>query len=204
MFLMMPYSFNAGITTDSRRRGMNTVQPIRSLEDIARMKDTLREKNDKYYIMFTTGLNTGLRIGDVLHLHTSEIWQKSYVTITEQKTGKKRRFHINEPLSREIDAYINLNGLSGDDYLIQSRKGVNQPLSRVQAYRVLNSAAKEVGLDEIGTHTMRKTFGYWHYKLHKDIAVLQEILNHSTPSITLKYIGINEDIKTETLKNFFI
>ena len=85
-----------------------------------------------------------------------------------------------------------------------TQKTLHGPISRVQAYRVLNDAARELKLDEIGTHTMRKTFGYWHYKQHKDIAILQDIFNHSAPSITLKYIGINDDVKDNTLKDFFL
>ena len=46
--------------------------------------------------------------------------------------------------------------------------------------------------DGIGTHTMRKTFGYWFYKQTKDVAKLQSLLNHSPPEITLRYIGITE------------
>jgi len=46
-----------------------------------------------------------------------------------------------------------------------------------------------IDIDEgIGTHTMRKTFGYWHYKQFKDLAELQMILNHSQPDVTLKII----------------
>lgn len=46
---------------------------------------------------------------------------------------------------------------------------------------------------DIGTHTMRKTFGYHYYKRIKDIATLQQIFNHSVPSITKRYIGITQD-----------
>ncbi|MEG1009339.1 MAG: site-specific integrase, partial [Clostridia bacterium] len=53
-------------------------------------------------------------------------------------------------------------------------------------------------------HTMRKTFGYWHYQIYKDIAILQDIFNHSSPSITLRYIGINDDIKDKTIENFYL
>jgi integrase len=88
--------------------------------------------------------------------------------------------------------------------LIASRKGKNQPITRVQAYRILNDTAAWLNLSEIGTHTMRKTFGYWHYKQHKDIAILQDIFNHSAPSITLKYIGITQDAKDSTPQDFFL
>ncbi len=51
---------------------------------------------------------------------------------------------------------------------------------------------------------MRKTFGYWHYQQFKDVAILQDIFNHSAPSITLRYIGITDDNKDETIKDFFL
>ena len=183
---------------------MKTVQPIRDAKIISQLKKFLQDKDNKYYIMFIIGLNTGLRISDILNLKVSDIKDKTHVTITEKKTGKYKRFLINGQLKKEIDDYINISGLSDNDYIVVSRKGMNRPISRIQAYRILNAAAAELRLEEIGTHTMRKTFGYWHYKQHKDIAILQDIFNHSAPSITLKYIGINDDVKDNTLKDFFI
>ncbi len=67
---------------------------------------------------------------------------------------------------------------------------------------ILRNAAKKSGLSEIGTHTLRKTFGYHFYKKTKDIALLQELFNHSAPSVTLKYIGINQDIMDNALEDF--
>ncbi|WP_255473182.1 hypothetical protein [Rummeliibacillus sp. SL167] len=50
---------------------------------------------------------------------------------------------------------------------------------------------------------MRKTFGYHHYKQHKDVAVLQQLFNHSAPSsITMKYIGVTEDEVDATMESF--
>ena len=65
--------------------------------------------------------------------------------------------------------------MNDDDFLFRSREGKNKPISRVRAYQLLTDVAKKVGLEEIGTHTLRKTFGYWHYKQHKDIALLQGV-----------------------------
>lgn len=49
---------------------------------------------------------------------------------------------------------------------------------------------------------MRKTFGYFHYQQYHDIAMLQAILNHSSPSITLRYIGISQDEIDQSYSNF--
>jgi integrase len=59
-------------------------------------------------------------------------------------------------------------------------------------------------LDEIGTHTLRKTFGYHFYQQTKDVAMLQEIFNHSSPAITLKYIGVNQDSMDRAMTKFKI
>ena len=87
---------------------------------------------------------------------------------------------------------------------LQLAARTKQNIGRVQAYRILNKAAAEVGLIEIGTHTLRKTFGYHFYKRYKDVALLQEIFNHSAPSITLRYIGINQDIIDEAVGGFHL
>lgn len=183
---------------------MKTVQPIRDAQTISQVKRHLQDRGSKYYIMFVIGLNTGLRISDILNLRTADIKGKSHVTLKEKKTGKNKRLLINDQLKMEIDSYINSVGLTDDDFIIGSRKGENRHITRIQAYRVLNDVAAELNLTEIGTHTMRKTFGYWHYKQYKDVAILQDIFNHAAPSITLKYIGINDDAKDNTLKDFFL
>ncbi|PFM44229.1 integrase, partial [Bacillus cereus] len=70
--------------------------------------------------------------------------------------------------------------------------------------RQLQKAGDFAGVESLGTHTMRKTFGYWFYKQTKDIAMLQEILNHSTLQITLRYIEINKEEKENILDTFRI
>lgn len=181
---------------------MKTVQPIRDKKKIEAMKTLLKAKNEKYYIMFRIGINVGLRVSDILKLTVGDIRLRDHVTIIEQKTNKHKRFLIPKTLQKELAAYIKSNNMEDEEYLIQSRKGDNKPISRVQAYRVLNDVANQIGLEEVGTHTMRKTFGYWHYKKNKDVAILQDIFNHSAPSITLRYIGITDDMKDDSLKDF--
>ena len=88
-----------------------------------------------------------------------------------------------------------------DEYLFASRKGEG-PISRVQAYRILNKAAHDVGLKEIGTHTLRKTFGYHFYRTNHNVAMLQQLFNHSSPAITLRYIGITQDEIAEEWERF--
>jgi integrase len=172
------------------------VQPIRDIEKIEEMKRRLSPRDS---FMFTLGINVGCRISDLLQLKVKDIRGKSHLIIEEKKTKKTKRFLINKNLKEIIYDYT--QGMNEEEWLFPSRKG-DKPITRVQAYRVLNDTAREIGLDEIGTHTLRKTFGYWFYKRTHDVAMLQEIFNHSAPSITLRYIGINQDTMDEALKDF--
>ena len=181
---------------------MKIVQPIRDKNKIEDMKTELLKLGYKNYILFIVGINTGLRISDILNLKVYDVVDKSHITIKEKKTGKEKRFLINSQLRKDIEKFI--YGMSNEEYIFQSRKGKNRPISRVQAYRILNKAAAKVGITDVGTHTLRKTFGYWHYQIYKDVAILQDIFNHSAPSITLRYIGINQDIKDKTIEDFYL
>ncbi len=181
---------------------MKTVQPIREKEKIEQMKMELLKSGLRDYMLFVIGINTGLRISDILNLKVEDVKDNTHIVIKEKKNGKNKRFLINNSLKTELDKYI--HGMGNNEYLFQSRKGTNKSISRVQAYRVLNKAAETVGIKEIGTHTLRKTFGYWHYKVYKDVALLQALFNHSAPSVTLRYIGINQDIMDKTIEGFYL
>jgi site-specific recombinase XerD len=78
--------------------------------------------------------------------------------------------------------------------LNEDKMNRRKSIIRQQAYNIINYAAKFVGVEEaIGTHTLRKTFGYHVYQRGVDLALLQKMFNHSSQSITLDYIGITQD-----------
>jgi len=79
------------------------------------------------------------------------------------------------------------------EYLIANSKTGIDPISRQHAYKIIRDTCNGFGIENVGTHSLRKTFGYNYYNKTKNIAVLQNIFNHSEPSITLRYIGINQD-----------
>lgn len=182
---------------------MNFVQPIREKVKIEEIKNELLKSGYRDYLLFVTGINTGLRISDLIKLKVKDVRDLTHILIKEEKTGKQKRFLINSNLKELFDNYI--KNLPDEEYLFKSRQGRNQHITRVQAYRIINNAVKNSGVaDQIGTHTLRKTFGYHHYQQFKDVAVLQFIFNHSAPSVTLRYIGINDDIKDKTIANFVL
>ena len=184
---------------------MNLVQPIRDKEMLEKMKDELRKNGTRDYLFFYTGINTGLRISDIIQLKYNDIRNndgsmKTHISIIEKKTKKPKKFPIVNGLYIELEKYT--RDMQLGDYLFKSQKGTNKPISTTQAYRILTEAANNIGLTEIGTHSMRKTFGFHHYQQYHDVALLQQIFNHSSPSITLKYIGINQDIIDMSYSNF--
>jgi integrase len=178
---------------------MRTVQPIRDIEKIAAMKAELLKTGRRNWFLFVLGINTGLRISDILKLKVKDVKGKSHLMIYEQKTGKYKRFKINRELQQHILFYT--ANMRDEDYLFKSLRSPF-PIKRIQAYKILNRAAKKIGISEIGTHTLRKTFGYHFYQRTKDVALLQEIFNHSSPSITLRYIGINQDLIDKAVDDF--
>ena len=107
--------------------------------------------------------------------------------------------------SRLLMKYIKRQELTDVDYLFWSQKGVNKPLSRVQGYNIIQEIKEGCKIRyQIGTHTLRKTFGYWFYKQYGDVVALQRILNHSTPAMTLIYIGMQKKEVDEKRKQFII
>jgi len=137
-------------------------------------------------------------VNDIVRLKVSDVKDKEIFSIREGKTNKKREINIGM-LQKEIAHFTERKATI--DYLFPSQKGTRS-ITTTQVYRILNDAANFLGRKDVGTHTMRKTFGYHHYKQFKDVAILQEIFNHATPSITRRYIGIRQDEINESLKDF--
>ncbi|MHA6481075.1 site-specific integrase [Paenibacillus sp. strain BS8-2] len=180
---------------------MQFVQPIRDPEILSDIKDHLKDTNIRNYIMVMIGLNTGLRISDILKLRVRDVLGTHIVT-KEIKTGKQKRVLITGELKRELQEYI--QGKPSNEYLIKSREGHNRPITSSMAYKVMRDIAREFGLQEIGCHTLRKTFGYYFYKQYNDIALLMRLFNHSSEKVTLRYIGVEQDTMDVHLKRFKI
>jgi len=178
---------------------MELVEPIRNKKQIDALKKYLRGQNIRDYLLFVLGINSGLRISDLLKLTIEDVQGQDRISIREQKTGKAKDFPLSDACKKAIHEYLKSTNIKAG-CLFASRKG-NKPITRVHAYRILNEAAQRVGIKEaVGTHTLRKTFGYHAYQNGVDITRIQKLLNHSAPSVTLAYIGITK----EELDNVYI
>jgi integrase len=194
---------------------MNSVEPIREIKTIKNIRSILKGQSVRNELLFIFGINVGLRISDILKLKIEDLVKsnlktvREYVIITEKKTGKTKKFYIGDIVKKVIENYIKeLSNLDINNYVFQSRKGENMPITRQRAYRILNNAAEMIGIveknekgvivsGEIGTHTLRKTFGYHAYQNGSSLELLMDIFNHSSKSQTLRYIGITEEQKKE-------
>lgn len=179
---------------------MNKVEPIRDLDKIEEIKKIFKQNNYRDYLIFVIGINTGFRISDILNIKVKQVKNKTHLKIREMKTGKVKKALINDKLRKDIDDYIFKR--NDDEYLFKGREGGK--ITRSRAYQIIRTAAERVGLKNIGTHSLRKTFGYHHYQRNKDVALLQQLFNHSSPSVTMEYIGINQDLMDRSIKGFYL
>ena len=165
---------------------MNTVEPIRDINTVWDIADYLREKSERNKIMFLFGIYVGIRVSDILSLKVRDVRDMNYVSIREMKTGKEKRFPINEELRPLLNRYI--KGKADYEPLFPSRQQ-NKALSRCQAYNILSTAGEKFG----------KTFGYHFYQQTHDIVTLQKIFNHDNTHITMRYIGLEQDAISESI-----
>ena len=194
---------------------MKSVEPIRDTKTIKNMRAILKSQSTRNELLFILGINVGLRISDILKLKVRDLTKsntkapKDYVIITEIKTRKIKKFYIGDIVKKVIENYMKENDNPGfDTYIFLSRKGINMPITRQQAYRIINNAAESLGIverndqgnlihGEIGTHTLRKTFGYHSFQNGTSLELLMDLFNHSSKTQTLRYIGITEEQKKD-------
>lgn len=180
---------------------MTTVEPIKNKKDVKKVERYLQKQSDRDRLLFVFGTNSGLRISDIVALNVGDVRGKNYVQIVEKKTGKYKKFPLNDKLKKLIAEFI--KGKRDKEPLFKSLWG--RRYNRITAYYMIRDACKKVGLEErIGTHSMRKTFGYHHYKKHKNLALLQKIFNHSSEAITRGYIGLDQEEIDMSYKNFIL
>lgn len=180
---------------------MNSVEPIRDMGTVMDIADYLREQSERNYLLWMFGIYSALRISDILKYRVRDVRHKDYLIMREQKTGKEKKFVINKELRKAIAEYV--VDKKDYEYLFKStRSKLNRPITRQQAYNILRQAAENFGVYHVGTHTMRKTFGYHMYQKTKDAAMLMKIFGHSSIHITLRYIGVEQDHINDAMAAF--
>lgn len=175
---------------------LNLVEPIREPKKINAMRNYLKGKEIRDYTLFVVEINVALRISDLLSLKWKDVLDENgkfkVLELTERKIKKKRKIKLNKPSKKALKELLkSLNSYNMDDYIFKSREGENKPISRHQALNVLKDVAEAVGVKEnVGTHTLRKTWCYHAWKSGFNSALIMETFNHSNLSVTKRYLGI--------------
>lgn len=175
------------------------VYPFKSQADLSAMHSYFVNHNQmRNDVLFIVGINIGLRAGDLLNLRWKTVIGDDGevvdgVTVKEEKTNKFRTFYFNASCKRSLGKYYKQTNPDLDSYIFGSQKGGNLDVRSV--CKILKTAAKACGIKyNVGTHSLRKTFGYHQLKAHQDDALflcqLQKMFGHSSPEITLRYCGL--------------
>lgn len=172
-----------------------SVEPIRRPEDIKSIKKMLAA-NPRDYLLFTMGINNGLRIGDLLALKIEQVRgvkPGDTIKVREQKTGKDNILVINKATFKALQDYLSMRKPTTDEHLFQSRKS-GLPLSVSYVNRLVKSWCSQINLrGNYGTHTLRKTFGFVQRTQYGvGFELLCKRFNHSSPAVTMRYLGIED------------
>ena len=184
---------------------MNFVEPIRDRNKIAQIKNQLRGQHRyRDLLLFVVGINTALRISDLLELHVRHFLDdhqqfKQRFCIKEQKRGKRQEVVVNtsirEALVEFFDAYPEIISDKNNFIFFNTKvNGFMQPIRRGQAWKIITTICQQVELrGNFGTHSLRKTWGYHARMQGVDLALIMHKLNHESIAYTKRYLGITDD-----------
>lgn len=182
---------------------MNTAEPIRDKAKLKAMTEYYKSKGQiRNYALIIMGVHTALRISDLLRLrwedvHDTELGKmRSVIAVNEGKTGKSKIIALHKTAIRALELLFAAAGKPDGIRFIFENRRTGRAISRIQAYRVIKSAAVAVALQgTISCHSLRKSFGYHAWKENVPLAVIMEIYNHSSYAVTRRYLGITQDDK---------
>jgi integrase len=182
---------------------VNFVEPIRDKRKISQIENLLKgQGRTRDFLLFTVGVNSALRISDLLTLTVGDFidangWLRSEFTLKEQKTGKRYVLTINESIREAWLFYASTHGDTiqrRENAVFFNLKSGDGAIQRGQAWRLIQQICKDVGLNgEYGTHTLRKTWGYHARLAGVDLATIMRKFNHNRIDITMRYLGITDD-----------
>ena len=180
------------------------VEPIRRIKDIkAISKLTLGNPRD--HLLFIMGINNGLRAGDLVKLKVKQVRYLKVghtLTIKESKTGKDNILVINKTVYKALRNFLDLVQPDDADFLFASRKGDRHIQSQAVS-KMVKKWTKAINLwGNFGAHTLRKTWGYVQRTVHGvGFEIICKRYNHSSPAITMRYLGIQDKEVHSTLMN---
>ena len=184
---------------------MELVQPIRSRKKIDDIKKYKRGSGSiRNLDFFIIEITTAFPIHKILTVQWGKLWDFEKEDFfphirVKCKGGRYRTISLNKNGQQVLAELQKAQGnITPTTYVFASREGNNKPISRVQANNIIKDAARAVGIMEnIGTHSLRKTFGYHAHRQGISLATLAEIFGHRSQAVTKRYLGLTQDTLDE-------
>ncbi|MGE7602707.1 tyrosine-type recombinase/integrase [Peribacillus sp. NPDC097675] len=182
---------------------MEYVEAFKDVNEISKIKNYLRSHSIRDYVLFVLGINTGLKINEMLEMTVASVLDETgkMKEFYEQplENGETTQIYLNQKVRTALQEYLKGSKVMENEFLFMSPK-TQKPITRQQAHRIIHDAVEGAGLiGKYGASSMRKTFGYHAYKQGVSLALIQKHFHHSSPSETLKYIGISKEYKFKTI-----
>jgi integrase len=167
------------------------VQPIRLKKDIETIKNNL-VGNPRDFCLFTLGINTAYRANELLSIRVGQVRDLGVggvLDVKQSKTDRYRQVTLNRKAVDAIQRLLRSRQYAAEDFLFYSRWGDRLGVPEVS--RKVKGWCTEIRLDgNYGSHTLRKTWGFWQYKRGTPIPLLMEAFGHQTQRQTMAYLGI--------------
>jgi len=191
----------------AQRHSRMEVEPIRRMEDISAIKELLRD-HPRNLLLFSLGINNGLRAGDLLRVTVNEVRNLcpgQSVTIVEKRSGRENTLVLHRGAHEALERHLaNLMPPPepGNMYLFASQRGWT-PLTTQRLDELVREWTRAAHLrGSYGAHTLRKTFGYVQRVFFGvGLDVLARRFNHDSPLVTARYLGLNADLPSSPLLN---
>ena len=160
-----------------------------------------RDGQYKFELLIAIGCFTGLRIGDLLKLRWSDVYNREELELTEGKTKKVRRIKINPSLGEIISVlHEKMNITDTNELLFINKTGI-KAVNVQYINRRLKAIAKTYNLqipaNSTSSHLFRKTLGRHVWTINnyseKSLLLLSELFNHSSVSVTKIYLGLKQE-----------
>jgi integrase len=182
---------------------MAVTEPIRNKENVRALAAYYSERgNLRNYLLIVLSVHTALRVSDLLRLNWEDVYDfelnepRYAINLKEKKTGKTKVIALNKVIITGLKEYFSEKECCRGDALFASLK-TGQAIGRVQAYRIIRAAADSLKIGRVSCHSLRKTFGYHAWRSGVSPTVIMDIFNHSSYTITRRYLGVTQDDKDE-------
>jgi len=183
---------------------MREVEAVKTTAQRQQVEAHLADQDALYADIWKVGVNTALRISDLLSLSMDDVRgldpKQPALRLKEQKTGKLRKIVVNRSaltvMQRRLADYPDHVWLFQIDAVNRNRREPPKPINRRSVSRVFEKIGQRIAPKvTLGTHSMRKTRGYAMHKAGRSIESIAKVLNHSSPAVTMRYIGlVQQDI----------